>query len=289
LIKILILGSSGLVGHQLFKLLNEAKDLNRFKLYKTSRFKNSSDIYFDSLEEKSFNNIKKIRPVYIINCIGLIKPRIDYNSTSSLINCLKVNSLLPMQLSNHFKNCKIIHITTNGVFDGKKGNYSETDIHDCLDFYGKSKSIGEIKSKNIMNLRCSVIGFENATNYSLLNWYLKKKNTLIKGYSNHIWNGITSVALSKIIMGIIRKNLFKSGTFHLISSDKISKYDLMKLFNKYFNQKKSKIISLKHSISYKGTLKTNYKRFNLKMWNSAGYNSIPKIDFLIRELSLYQG
>jgi len=288
LTKILILGSSGLVGHQLLEILNKIKNLNNFKIYNTSRFKNKNDIYFDVLKEESYKNIKKLKPHYVINCIGLIKSRMDYNSLQSLANCLKVNSIFPITLSNHFKKSKIIHITTDGVFDGKKGNYLETDKHNSEDFYGKSKSTGEIKRDNFMNLRCSVIGFENKTNYSLLNWYLKNKNMTIKGYNNHIWNGLTSIALSKIIIGIIKKSLFKSGTFHLTPSKKISKYDLLCLLNKYLNNNKSKIISSKNNISFNSTLKTKYKNFNLKIWNAAGYKKIPEINFLIKELSLYK-
>ena len=277
-----------MLGHQLTQMINQEKNIYKFKIYNTTRSKKNKNVYFDVLKDETFKNIYKIKPDYIINCIALLKPRIDFDNTLSLINCIKVNSLLPMLLSNHFKKTKIIHITTNGVYDGKKGNYQEDDNKTCKDFYGNSKSIGEINSNNVMNIRCSLVGFENKTNYSLLNWYIKNRNSKIKGFSNHLWNGISSIALSKIIIGIINKKLFKSGTFHLLPSNKISKYNLICLFNKYFNHKKSKIKSVKNNNFYNGTLKTKYRNFNLKMWNAAGYKKIPDINFLIKELSSYR-
>jgi dTDP-4-dehydrorhamnose reductase len=218
LIKILILGSAGLLGSQLVSYFQQQNKFRKYRLYISSRSRKKNNIiYFDTLNKKTFKNIIFLKPDYVINCIGLIKPRINVDSKLSLINCFKINSILPIQLSKYFKNSKIIHFTTDGVFDGKKGNYIETDEHSCSDFYGVSKSLGEVALSNVMNLRCSIIGFEKNTNYSLLNWYWKNKDNKINGYKNHIWNGITSDVLSKICMGIINKNLFLKHYFTYIS------------------------------------------------------------------------
>jgi dTDP-4-dehydrorhamnose reductase len=287
LTKVLILGSTGLLGNQLASYFQKQKKLNKFKLYITARKKKNNNIYFDALVEKTYKNIIFFKPDFIINCIGLIKPHVNLNSELSLINCLKINSILPMRLSKYFKNSKIIHFTTDGVFDGKKGNYIETDAHSGSDFYGKSKSLGEVVANNVMNLRCSIIGFEKKTSYSFLNWYWKNKDKKINGYKNHIWNGITSDALAKICFGIINKNLFLNGTFHILPADKISKYELLCLFNKYLNKNKSRIKPTNSKIAFDGSLKTNYKNFNLKVWKAAGYKRIPKINFLIKKLMNY--
>jgi dTDP-4-dehydrorhamnose reductase len=286
LTKVLILGSTGLLGNQLVSYFQKQKKLNKFTLYITSRSKSkkSDTIYFDALVEKTFQNIIFFNPDFVINCIGLINSRVNLNLTSSLINCLKINSILPIKLSDYFKNSKIIHFTTDGVFDGKKGNYVENDTHSCPDFYGRSKSLGEVARSNVMNLRCSIIGFEKNTNYSFLNWYWKNKDNKINGYKNYIWNGITSNALSKICMGIVSKNLFLNGTFHILPSDKISKYELLCLFNKYLNSNKSKIKAINSNLAFDRSLRTIHKNFNLKIWKAAGYKKIPKINFLIKEL-----
>jgi dTDP-4-dehydrorhamnose reductase len=290
LTKVLILGSTGLLGNQLVSYFQKQKKINKFTLYITSRSKSkkSDTIYFDALIEKTFKNITFYKPDFIINCIGLIKPFVNVNSTISLINCLEINSILPMKLSEYFKNSKIIHFTTDGVFDGKKGNYIETDTHSSSDFYGISKSLGENVASNVMNLRCSIIGFEKNTNYSLLNWYWKNKDKKINGYKNYIWNGITTDVLSKICMGIINKNLFLNGTFHISTSDKISKYELLCLLNKYLNDNKSKIKAINSNVAFDGSLRTIHKNFNLKIWKAAGYKRIPKINFLIKKLVNYQ-
>lgn len=283
--KILILGSTGLLGSQLVSYFQQQNKSKKYRLYISSRGrKKNNTIYFDALNEKTFKNIIFLNPDYVINCIGLIKPRINVDSKLNLINCFKINSILPIKLSKYFKNSKIIHFTTDGVFDGKKGNYIESDEHSCSDFYGISKGLGEVVFSNVMNLRCSVIGFEKNTNYSLLNWYLKNKDKKINGYKNYIWNGVTSDALSKICMGIINKNLFLNGTFHISTSKKISKYGLLCLFNKYFNSNKSKIKAINSIIAFDGSLRTIHKDFNLKIWKAAGYKSIPNINFLLKNL-----
>jgi dTDP-4-dehydrorhamnose reductase len=284
LTKILILGATGLLGHRLTNYFYQYNKLNKFKLYVTSRNKSNDNIYFDVLTKKTFKNIGVLNPNFIINCIGLIKPLIDNESALSKIRCLKINSIFPILLSEHFKNSKIIHFTTDGVFDGKTGNYIETDIHSSSNFYGRCKSLGEVTSNNVMNLRCSIIGLEKNTNNSFLNWYLKNKNKKINGYKNHIWNGVTSNALSRIIMGIINKNLFRNGTYHITPSDKISKFELLCLLNKFSNNNNSKIKAINSKIAFDGSLRTTYKNFNLKIWKAAGYKKIPKINILINEL-----
>ena len=262
-----------------FSKINKKKT---FKIFTSSRKKSKNKIFFDVFKEHSYSNIKAINPDYIINCIGLIGPKI--NSTLSKIESLKINSILPIYLSSTFKNSKIIHISSDGVFNGTKGNYLETDKKSSDDIYGLSKYMGEIKKENVMNIRCSIVGFENKTNHSILNWFLKNKSKKINGYIDQFWNGITTYALSKICVGIIKNKLFKNGLFHIFSKKKVSKYELLCIFNIYLNNSFTKIKPVKSSNPVNMTLSSIHKKYIFKLWRSAGYKLHPSIDFLVKEL-----
>jgi dTDP-4-dehydrorhamnose reductase len=230
--KILILGATGMLGSQVLKTLQELKN---FKIYAT--FKNSKkitalrklieindNVSFIKFNVGLFNKIKLSKFNYIINCIGLIKPYINEKNQSTILEALKVNSLFPHQLITSSKKVKIFQIATDCVFDGKKGNYIETDSHNPIDVYGKTKSLGELKYSNFFNIRCSIIGPELDSHKSLLDWFrFLPLNSKIKGFKNHDWNGVTTYAFGKVLSGIIKSNLkfdvsLKEEFFHLFYS-----------------------------------------------------------------------
>ncbi len=185
----------------------------------------------------------------IINACGIIKQR-DYNP----MEMIKINSLFPHILAKIKKEigCNIIHITTDCVFNGIKGNYIETDLHDCLDDYGKSKSLGE--SPELTNIRTSIIGEEKLNKKSLLEWVLSNKNNTIDGYDNHLWNGVTCLELSKFIDRVITSNMWWNGTKHVFSPKSVSKYELVHMINQIYDlnitiNKKSTIINCFRDLS----------------------------------------
>ena len=157
-IKILILGVSGMLGHQVYKYLDNEK---KYKLSGIGKKKGFFDIDANNyLELKKILN--KFKPNIVINCIGKLK-----NTKSSVDSMYRTNSLLPkyLEINSHKLKFKIIHISTDCVFLGTKGNYKEKDFCDAKDHYGISKILGEIKSNNVVNIRTSIVGFE-----------IKKKN-----------------------------------------------------------------------------------------------------------------
>ena len=231
--RVLILGASSMIGHQLFKYLN----LKNIKVYGTSRNQKKSPnlYYFDPVKNLNFINtiIKKIKPNCIINTIGIIKHRKQINDFK---NTIFLNSILPHEIakiSNRNK-IKFIHLSKDCVFSGKKGNYSETDIPDAKDMYGISKKLGEINYKNCLTLRTSFIGYELNNKTGLFEWVLNYKNKKIDGFSNAFYNGFTTLELSKIIYKLIQSNIPIEGLYNL-SSKKISKYKLLCLIINCFN------------------------------------------------------
>jgi dTDP-4-dehydrorhamnose reductase len=283
--RILVLGSSGLLGNTFFDFFHKKKLENGLKFFFTFRKKTKNNILFDVTKKGTYKNILKLKPNIIINCIGIIKPHINEKSPVSIINAFEINSIFPSVLVKMFPRSKIIHFNTDCVFTGKSGYYKENHIKDCDDIYGISKSLGEITSKRVMNLRCSIIGKEKNTKFSLLSWFLNNKNIKINGFTNHYWNGLTTLALIKIVFGIIINKSFKHGLFNIVPADSVTKYSLLKIFNnKFFISNKKKIIPVKNAMMVNRILSTNKKNFNKKLWKNAGYSNIPKIKDMVQEL-----
>jgi dTDP-4-dehydrorhamnose reductase len=273
-----------MLGAQMMATFSKFNKKKNLKIFGSSRKKSKNRVFFDFFKEHTYKNIKAINPDYIINCIGLVAPKIKINSTQSKLDSLKINSILPIYLSSNFKNSKIIHISSDGVFNGSKGNYLETDKISTDNVYGITKYMGEITQKNVMNIRCSIVGFEKKTNHSLLNWFLKNDSKKIKGYKDQFWNGITTLALSRICLGIIKYKLFKNGIFHIFSKKRVAKYELLCIFNMYLNRNVAKIKPVKSSNPMNMTLSSIHKKYIFKLWKSAGYKFHPTINFLIKEL-----
>jgi len=185
-----------------------------------------------------------------------------------------VNSIFPHKLSEYCvqNNIKMIHITTDCVFSGKKGKYTEDSEHDCLDNYGKSKSLGETKS--CMTIRTSIIGEEVHSNSSLVEWVKSMKNKEINGFTNHLWNGVTTRQYGKICKKIIEQGLYENSLFHVHSND-INKMELVSIINKVYDLNIS-IIPMETNISCDRRLRT-IKNLNKKL-------NIPSLECQIKEM-----
>ena len=243
--KVMIFGAGGMLGNTLIKTISRDKN---YKVYGTLR----KDInYLDQNNSiKIFKNITcerknewreiliKIKPDIVINCIGVVKQLKESNDPQLSIF---INSLFPHQLHNVCKeiNSKLIHISTDCVFSGKKGLYSEDDNPDAADLYGRSKLLGEVNSENSLTIRTSLIGHSINSNHGLIDWFLNQ-NSKIKGYRKAIFSGLTTLELSKVIYKYLLINNSLNGIIH-ISSLPISKFDLLNLVSRIY--KKSIFIS----------------------------------------------
>ena len=226
--KILILGASGMLGKYVsayFKIKHDnVLSVSRSEFEVNCATNNQSISDFLRKNNISENDI-------IINCIGLIKPQVDkYGLTLSII----VNSLFPNLLADEcFKiKAKIIHITTDCVFSGKKGNYVETDAHDVYDTYGRTKSLGE--PNNCTVIRTSIIGEEVGQKRSLVEWIKSNSNKEVNGFEDHFWNGLTCLQVAKVIDQMIKDNNFWIGVRHVFSN-KVDKYELVDTVNEIYN------------------------------------------------------
>ena len=232
--KILILGSSGILSRTLQLYLSK-KNIDFLTI---SREKNNSR----NINLKNISNFKnleqlifKIRPTHIINCIGITKFNNTYKNKRLTV---LLNTKMPIYLAELCKLNKIylLHISTDCVFSGKKGNYSDNSYKDTKDLYGLSKNKGEVKNKFTATIRTSFIGPELNTKKSLLSWFLNEKK-FVRGYSKAFFSGITSLELCKIIYNyFIKKNILQNKIIN-IGSRRISKFTLLTKIRKIFKKK----------------------------------------------------
>jgi dTDP-4-dehydrorhamnose reductase len=257
--KILILGGKGMAGHVITTYFQKKPEYNVFY---TSRDPEDKDgIYVDitnltKLEEV----IESIKPDITINCIGILNEHATNNNKLAF----QVNSLLPHQLVKLTERCqgKLIHISTDCVFSGNKGDYTESDIPDGTSVYAQSKQLGEIMSDKHLTIRTSIIGPElKEDGIGLFLWFMKQQG-VIKGYDKVWWNGVTTLELAKAIEEMIKQNI--TGLYHLSVEEKISKFELLRLMQEVFHKSDVDIIS-DSQIVLDRTIKNTRKDFQYKI------------------------
>ncbi len=255
----------------------------------TTRTGQGTNLKFDVLQDDIEPILNKSNPDFVINCIGTIKPRINENSMTSIQEAIEINSLFPHKLLRAVKGSrtKVIQIATDCVYSGSKGAYKESEHHDPSDVYGKTKSLGEINSESFLNLRVSIVGPEVDRTTSLLEWFIKQPlNTQLNGYTNHFWNGVSTFHFAKVAKGIIKSSIFESGTYHLVPSDKVSKYDLLNLFQNEYARHDISIEKVAPQLVIDRTLATQYEDKNTAFWKCAGYDAPPSIFEMVREMKI---
>jgi len=239
--RILILGGNGMIGHKLYQVLSK-KFPETWVLFR----KNISSIKYSSLYNKNyvidnfeitkFSKLNKLlndlNVDVIINSIGLTIRRNVYDVYS---NSILINSVLPNYLNEWvvLNNKRLIHFSTDCVFSGKDGFYTEKSLRDAIDFYGRSKALGEVDSPNTLTLRGSMVGRELENKTELLEWFISNKNGVVTGYRNALYSGITTNCMAEFVSNIIENFPNLNGLYN-VSSEIITKLDLLTLFNQYF-------------------------------------------------------
>ena len=264
--KVVLFGVTGMLGRYVHIVL---KDNYEIYCIKREQFDIENDEW-SKLGNLLCDNLKEND--IVINCAGIIKQR-----KYEIIDMITVNSLLPHVLTQYGmnKNIHIIHITTDCVYSGLKGEYIETDPHDCIDEYGKTKSLGE--NEIITIIRTSIIGEENNNKLSLLEWLKQNKNKEVNGFTNHYWNGLTCLQLSKIIADIIKNDNYWFGVKHIFSNT-LTKYDILNNINDIYNLNIN-ITPIKSPNEIKRNLDTIYI-------NNSNFH-IPPLNNQLQELNKY--
>lgn len=234
--KIIVLGGEGMLGHKVFQTLSTSypgtkctvngslsdpffRTIPLFTLKNTIEKVNAMD--FQALRKL----LEKERPVFTINCIGIVKQR---DEGKMAVPSITINSLLPHLLADWVATWggRLIHFSTDCVFSGKKGNYTEDDPSDAEDLYGKSKFLGEVATQKALTLRTSIIGRELSNFKSLLEWFLAQKGKKVKGFKRVIYSGVTTNYIAKLAGKIISDHPGLSGLYQ-VTAPSITKHDLL--------------------------------------------------------------
>jgi dTDP-4-dehydrorhamnose reductase len=176
--------------------------------------------------------LRGITPGFIVNCVGVIKQR---EEAKAAVSAITLNALLPHQIAEYAREWggRVIHFSTDCVFNGKRGCYTEDDPSDAEDLYGKSKFLGEVATENALTLRTSIIGRELANFRSLLEWFLSQKGKSVRGFTRVIYSGVTTNYLADLVCRIISEHPSLSGLYQ-VTSPAITKHDLLCLIRDAF-------------------------------------------------------
>ncbi|NLN83925.1 MAG: SDR family oxidoreductase [Firmicutes bacterium] len=242
--KVLILGVNGLIGHKLFQVLNKngfdsfgtirksKKDFLRYEFMQSDNI--VENIQIDDISDVNIV-LNTLAPEILINCVGITIRKPEINDP---IKTIAINSLFPHQLAVRCAELgiRMIHLSTDCVFSGKQGMYTEDSVPDALDMYGRTKALGEVRNMdNCLTLRSSFIGTEISDKTELLEWFLAQKGKTIRGYTNAMYSGVSTTFLSSVIMDILCNYPKLSGLYQIATDTPISKYDLLKHAQKAFN------------------------------------------------------
>jgi dTDP-4-dehydrorhamnose reductase len=288
-IKVAILGSTGMLGSMVFRYLSQQPGLILRPTERSS---------FDAAKAELSNMVEVLDGQdYAINCIGVIKPRIDALSSSSVERAIQVNSLFPHRLAVAAKETgtRVLQIATDCVYSGigaSANRYNEHSLHDSTDIYGQTKSLGEVFSSQVRHLRCSIVGPEGAGRPcdSLLEWFLSRPSgAIVHGFSNHRWNGVTTLAFARLVGGIMREGLwgFLSPVQHIVPNYWATKYELLSYFARWYNRESVSVVSGASAVAIDRVLVTRFPAINIQVWGAAGYAAPPTISGMIQEMAAY--
>lgn len=284
----LVLGVQGMLGSVVFDFLQKSGVMVhgtlRTPVDGQAEFKS-----FEAMSKRMFMEIDFKKYDYIINCIGIIKPRIKEFDVNSVQAAYRINSIFPWALSTHLRSSKtkVIQIATDCVYDGKNGRYNEISKFSPIDDYGTSKMLGEVDADNIRHLRCSIIGPEKSNFLSLFEWFNHlPRNSTVQGFLNHNWNGLTTLSFAKIIKAILSENIFESmpQVIHVVPSTVVNKSELLELFKTLLNRSDINVIPRKAEIAVDRTLSTNFEGLNSLLWEKSDYSEVKSVEFLVEEM-----
>ncbi|HMQ04004.1 MAG TPA: SDR family oxidoreductase [Pyrinomonadaceae bacterium] len=239
--RVLVFGTAGMLGHKIVQTLgndhevwgtvrNDASQITRFGFVDDSRIVPNVDV---SNEGSVESTLRDVLPDVVVNAVGIVK---QASNSNDVISALTVNSIFPHRLARLGQELgfRLITISTDCVFDGIRGGYTETDEPNARDLYGISKALGEIISDNVLTIRTSIIGRELATSQGLVEWFFANSGSRVSGYARAVFSGFPTIVFADIIRDLIVKHPELNGLYH-VSSAPIDKFRLLELIRDKFD------------------------------------------------------
>jgi dTDP-4-dehydrorhamnose reductase len=240
--RVMVLGASGMLGNAMFRLLSQDGNYDvwatvRSEVAKRYFAAELANRIASGVDVENFDSLatvfSRIRPGLVVNCIGLIKQLADADDP---LSTLSINALLPHRLARlcTIAGARLVHVSTDCVFAGTRGNYRESDESDARDLYGKSKYLGEVNYPHSVTLRTSIIGHELGSAHSLVGWFLSQQAS-VKGYTQAIFSGLPTVELARVVRDVVIPQQQLSGLYH-VGAEPISKFNLLSLIAQIYGK-----------------------------------------------------
>jgi len=291
--RILVLGGTGMLGSMVTEVLAEAPDL---EVVATARTPQQTEAAATRAPSAAWRTLElgadEGAPdlggfAWVVNCVGAIKPHIRDDDPASVARAVRLNALLPHRLADGARaaGARLLQIATDCVWSDSRGAYLESDPHDALDVYGKTKSLGEVRAEGVHHLRCSVVGLEVGRRTSLLEWFLgQPRGASVPGYTDHRWNGVTALAFARVVAGIVRGEPALPHLQHLVPAGAVTKAELLRLFARAFGREDVTIRPGPGPSPIDRTLATTDPARSADLWRAAGEPAPPRIEELVRAL-----
>jgi dTDP-4-dehydrorhamnose reductase len=292
--KVLVLGGSGMLGSMVVDVISRESGLAVTASVRSAAMEEALAPRFPGVEFRIFDPAAGVSPelfegqAWVINAIGITKPLIRDDRADEIDRAIEINARLPYQVAHAARaaRAQVLQIATDCVYSGGKGRYVESDVHDALDVYGKSKSLGETFHDNVHHLRCSIIGPEPKDFKFLIEWFRRQpKGSQLNGFMNHQWNGVTTLHFARICLGIITRGVALGHLIHIVPTGTLSKAEMLHQFGRSFSRPDLAIRDVTASTVVDRTLDTNQPDLNREVWNAAGYQEAPSVPDMIQELA----
>ena len=236
----LVLGAAGMLGHRVWRELHDHMDAYAavrgrgahyaaLQWFDEARIIDGVDVASDEHLRRAFSLAK---PDVVVNAVGIVKQRQD---ASDAVQSIAINALLPHRLAALCteSGVRLVHLSTDCVFSGSRGNYGEADTPDARDLYGRSKLLGEVDAEGCLTVRTSMVGRELGSTRGLIEWFMTRRGETAKGFTRARFSGLTTSELSRVIRDLIQHRPELHGVWH-VAGEQISKHDLLAMVNRAF-------------------------------------------------------
>ncbi len=285
--RVLVIGAGGMLGATVTAILAAVPDLEVRATARGAPGRGEEPVRFDVERDSIDELLDRIRPDWVVNCAGVIKPRIDERDGASVLRAIAVNAVFPRQLAAASRRgARVIELATDGVFSGDDGPYDESAPHDGADVYGQTKSLGEQTADHVVRLRCSIIGNETAESpRSLLARTLAQpREATLRGFTNQLWNGITTLHFARLC-GAVIAGAPVTGTQHVVPGDSVTKAELLVQIAAAFGRDDLTVVPEPGPRGGDRRLSTRFPEVNRALWGAAGHPDPPSVAAMVAQLA----